>query len=142
MPRYAGRGTIGILIVGYGGPAAQEVLDAVSDTFNTDENDPSGAAHVIATRPKELVQDFTITVWYNRDNGAPSDSDLFDVVDSYIRNLDPGEDQIIRVIEAELIKYGMIDARITSPTANVTVPSDMISKTGIITWIKEVWIDA
>ncbi len=141
VPRYAGRGTVGILVVGEGGPAPESVLDAVSDYFNTDEQDPAGAYHVVVDRPVNFAQDYTIKVWYSSITGPPSDDDLNAVLADYLGGLSPGQDQVLSVIESRLIAFGMKDARVISPSSNVVVPGSMISVPGTVSWIKEVWAD-
>ncbi|TAL31596.1 MAG: hypothetical protein EPN93_17525 [Spirochaetes bacterium] len=141
VPRHQGRGTVGILVVGEGGPAPDAVLQAVRDRFNTDEEDPAGAYNVIVGRPENFIQDYTIKVWYSSQYGVPTDVDLNTVLADYLLDLSPGQDQVLAIIESRLIAFGMKDAKVLSPAANIVVPGSMISVLGTITWVKEVWVD-
>ncbi len=141
IPRYDGRGTVGILVVGIGGPASEEVLDAVEDHFNNDALDPAGAFHVIAALPSPYVQNMTIDVWFDPEVGEPTDEFLEAIVNGYFTRLPAGGDIILSVIEAGLIAGGMKDAKITAPSANVTVPSDQVAVLGTVTWTKEEFAD-
>lgn len=141
IPRYDGRGTVGLLIVGIGGEASPEVLAAVEEHFNQDALDPAGAFHVIAALPTPFVQNFSITVWYDPELGIPSDESLRAAVNAYITRLPTGGDMILSVIESNLIALGMKDAKITAPTANVTVPNDQVAVLGTITWTKTEFAD-
>lgn len=141
IPRYDGRGTVGLLIVGIGGPASSEVLEAVEDHFNQDALDPAGAFHVIAALPAPYVQNMTIEVWYDAEIGIPTNEFLNAIVNGYYTRLAAGADIILSVIESALISGGMKDAKITVPSANVTVPSDQVAVLGTITWTKTEFTD-
>lgn len=141
IPRYNGRGTVGLLIVGIGGEASPEVLAAVEAHFNQDALDPAGAFHVTAALPTPFVQNFAIQVWYDPELGVPTDEALRGAVNAYITRLPTGGDMILSVIEANLIALGMKDARVTSPTSNVTVPNDQVAVLGTTTWTKTEFAD-
>jgi uncharacterized phage protein gp47/JayE len=143
VPRYSGRGTVGIIIIGYGGQAAQSVLDAVSSHFNTDENDPASGAHVVVALPSTWTQNYTISIWYDSSKGSPTDEELTAALAEYIANLGVGEDHVLSAIETMLMnKFSLKDVKIISPSDNITVPSDMLSSLGSAAWIKQVWVDA
>lgn len=141
IPRYDGRGTVGLLIVGIGGEASPEVLAAVEDHFNQDALDPAGAFHVTAALPAPFVQNFSIEVWYDPELGVPTDETLRTAVNAYITRLPTGGDMILSVIEANLIALGMKDVKIASPTTNVTIPNDQVAVLGTTTWTKTEFAD-
>lgn len=141
IPRYNGRGTVGLLIVGIGGPASPEVLAAVEDHFNQDALDPAGAFHVTAALPTPFVQNIVGEVWYDTELGAPTDEALDAAVNAYITRLATGGDIIKSVVESNLIALGLKDAKITTPSANVTVPSNQVAVLGTTTWTKTGFVD-
>ncbi len=136
LPRYGGRGTVGILALGFGGHVSDETLQAIESRFNTDEEDPAGAFHVIAGRPKEFIQNYEVTVWYKKNTSPPFDTELNEVLINYIQNLAMGETQVLTVIAARLLGLGLMDVHISVPSGNVIVPWDALSKPGTVIWNK------
>lgn len=141
VPRYNGRGTVGLLIVGIGGPASLEVLAAVEDHFNQDALDPAGAFHVTAALPTPYVQNIVAEVWFDSELGEPADEALDAAINAYLTRLPTGGDIIRSVMESNLIALGLKDAKITTPANNVTVPSDQVAVLGTTTWTKTEFVD-
>jgi uncharacterized phage protein gp47/JayE len=139
IPRYSGRGTVGILILGTGGVVADSLLVQLSNYFNSDDIDPAGAYYVIPFKAQYFYQDYTIKVFYDPAVGAPSDSELNAAISAYYSTLSPGDKQVLSVIKAYILQAGMKDVDIISPTENVTVPDYKLSALGNITWQKEAW---
>lgn len=138
IPRYAGRGTLGIAVAGRGGDATDETLRAIEAFFNTDEIDPAGSYSVIASRPKSIITDYNITIWYDTSLSIPTDADLLIVLNSYLAGLLPGKDQILENITAKFqsSSLGIKDIRINYPTANVVVPPLNVSRLGSAVFTK------
>lgn len=141
VPRYNGRGTVGLLIVGIGGPASSEVLTAVEEHFNQDALDPAGAFHVTAALPTPYVQNIVGEVWYDPELGAPTDEALDAAINAYLTRLPTGGDIIKSVMESNLIALGLKDAKLTTPANNVTIPSDQVAVMGTTTWTKTEYTD-
>jgi uncharacterized phage protein gp47/JayE len=139
IPRYSGRGTVGLLIIGTGGLVEDALIQSMSDFFNNDDIDPAGAYYVSPFRPQYFYQDYSVTVWYDPAKGEPSDSSLNSAMSDYLKTLSPGGTQVLTVAESNILQSGLKDVKITSPVQNVTVPDFKISALGNITWTKEVW---
>lgn len=141
VPRKNGRGTVGLLIVGIGGPASPEVLASVEDHFNQDSLDPAGAFHVTADLPTPYVQNIVGEVWYDPELGAPTDEALDAAINAYLTRLPTGGDILRAVMESNLIALGLKNAKITTPSGDVTVPSDQVAVLGTTTWTKTEYVD-
>lgn len=139
IPRYSGRGTVGILILGPGGVVEDSLLVQLSNYFNSEDLDPAGAYYVIPVRAQYFYQDYTIKVWYDPAVGAPSDSELNAAMSTYYSILSPGQKQVLSVAKSYILQAGMKDVDIISPTENVAVPDYKLSALGNITWQKEAW---
>lgn len=141
VPRKNGRGTVGLLIVGIGGPASPEVLGSVEDHFNQDSLDPAGAFHVTADLPTPYVQNIVGEVWFDPELGAPTDEALDAAINAYLTGLPTGGDILRAVMESNLIALGLKNAKITTPSVDVTVPSDQVAVLGTTTWTKTEYVD-
>ncbi|MCL2154033.1 MAG: baseplate J/gp47 family protein [Leptospirales bacterium] len=139
IPRYAGRGTVGLLITGVGGIVENSLLQDLSEYFNNDENDPAGAYYVIPVAAQYFVCDYIIKIWYDSAQGIPADADLRNAVERYFATLSPGQKQVLSVIESYILQTGVKDVKIISPDANVDVSDYKFSMLGNTTWHKEVW---
>ena len=138
IPRYAGRGTLGIAVAGRGGDASDETLLAIESFFNTDEIDPAGSYTVIASRPTSIITDYDITIWYDTSLSIPSDADLLIILNSYLSSLLPGKDQILENIKAkyQASSLGIKDIQINSPAMNVIIPPLNVSRLGTAVFTK------
>ena len=139
IPRYAGRGTIGLSIVGTGGVVETSLLQNLEEYFNNDENDPAGAYYVIPLEAQYFSHNYTIKVWYDPAKGIPADVDLNAAIATYFSTLAPGSKQVLSVLESYILQTGIKDVKVISPTENVEVPDFKMSTLGNITWIKEAW---
>lgn len=139
IPRYSGRGTVGLLIIGPGGVVEDSLLTSLSEYFNNDDLDPAGAYYVVPVRPQYFYQTYTIKVFYDPAKGTPTDEELDAVMSAYFSSLAPGEKHILSVIGASLLQSGMKDVEIISPVENVEVTDYKLSALGDITWQKEAW---
>lgn len=139
VPRYNGRGTVGIIVIG-SGVVEDTLLTSINNYFAQDELDPAGAYYVSAFRPQYFIQDYTIKVWYDPAKGVPPDTELNNAMSDYYATLAPGQKQVLTVIQTHLLWLGLKDVQILSPADNVIVPSTHLSALGTITWQKEEWV--
>ncbi len=88
IPRYMGRGTVGIAVRVSGGvdPTAQQ-LSAIENHFNTDELDPAGGWRVYATPMVSYVWDASIRIFYVDENNIPTDENLNNALKLYFAEL-------------------------------------------------------
>ncbi len=101
VPRYAGRGTVGIGFLTYSGVPTQEEKQIVQDYFNSVDIDPAGAFHVVIFDIALFNWDATIRVHFVDDE--PLDAELFYAVQLYFSTLTLGEDIIEDQIKASII---------------------------------------
>jgi len=139
VPRYAGRGTIGLIIIGAGGIVENSLLQNLSEFFNNDETDPAGAYYVVPFSAQYFSQDYTIKIWYDPAKGIPTDINLNRAVEHYLSSLAPGQKQVLSVIESYVLQTGVKDVKVISPNENIDVPDYRLSIPGNITWLKEAW---
>jgi uncharacterized phage protein gp47/JayE len=136
IPRYKGRGTVGIAIRTASGLPSPEQLSSIEAHFNTDERDPAGAYHVYATSVTSYIWNATIKVYWT--DSEPTDETLNTYVRNYFKDLGRGE-PIFRVwITTILLSNvaGLKNAEIISSSGEV-VPAQSYPVLGTVTWVKE-----
>jgi len=101
VPRYAGRGTIGIALLTTSGMPTQDQKDEISAHFNNDEMDPSGAYKVVVFNMSTHVWNAAITVYYT--STIPTNEELNDALSIYFEQLVRGEDILDDQIDYALI---------------------------------------
>jgi len=135
VPRYDGRGTIGIAFLTPSGIPTSEQIAEVQAHFNNDDMDPAGAYTVIVFTMSTKIWDAAITVYYSGDE--PTDDDLDDAVALYFEQLERGEDIISDQIDTTIIENvgGIKSVDITSHSGFAVGEYEYPVK-GTITWTK------
>jgi|GEM_PF-2204862 len=138
IPRYAGRGTVGVAVRVAGGvDPTQEQLDSVEAFFNTNEKDPSGAWTVFATKIDSYIWDATIKIYYIDENDIPSDDVLYTALKEYFSGLEDGDEIIEDWIRMSIITNVNNIKKIEIIThSGYETPDGYYPILGTITWQK------
>lgn len=139
IPRFAGRGTVGIAVRVAGGvDPTPEQLNSIENYFNTDEMDPAGAWQVYATKMSSYKWNATIKVYYS--GLIPSNEELNTPLQEYFAGLSDSDEIIEDWIKASILMKCPLVKKINIVNhTGFNTPAGFFPVLGAIVWEKELY---
>lgn len=133
IPRYQGRGTLGLALLTPSGVPTESQKNEISLFFNGDDNDPAGVYFVIPIDMDIYYWDANITVFYTEIEPDTVQLDL--AITDYFKALIRGEKIILNQIISKILNcgFGIKNAEITQSSGE-DVESFKYPQPGTINW--------
>ncbi|MBN2435572.1 MAG: baseplate J/gp47 family protein [Spirochaetes bacterium] len=138
VPRYQGRGTLGIAIITPTGAPTQEQLDIIYIHFNNDATDPAGIYNVIPFAMETYNWNATITLFYV--SAPPAEADAIKELQSYFTQLSRGQRIVQNQVESRFIS-NLVNVQdvLIEDFSPLDTPIEAYPQVGVITWRYDVF---